>query len=88
VPKAIGQFHIKGLLAAGGMGTVYRAAQEHPRRTMAVKVMKHGIASRSAMRRFEYEFQTLPPLRQRVDAKSHRTYAGASVSPVHCRKVA
>ena len=45
------------------MGVVYRAVQEQPRRTVAVKVMKHGIASRSAMRRFEYESQVLARLR-------------------------
>lgn len=63
LPKQIGQFHVKALLAAGGMGVVYRAVQEQPRRTVAVKVMKHGIASRSAMRRFEYESQVLARLR-------------------------
>ena len=63
LPKTIGQFHVKGVIATGGMGAVYRAVQEHPRRTVAVKVMKHGIASRSAMRRFEYESQLLARLR-------------------------
>ncbi|MGB2985688.1 MAG: hypothetical protein WBE26_07370 [Phycisphaerae bacterium] len=48
---------------SGGMGTVYEAVQEHPRRTVAVKVLKHGVASRSAMRRFEYESQILARLR-------------------------
>ncbi len=63
IPKKIGRFHVKGVIASGGMGTVYRAVQEHPRRTVAVKVMKRGIASRSAMRRFEYESQILARLR-------------------------
>ena len=63
LPKQIGQFHIKGVLASGGMGIVYRAIQDQPRRTVAVKVMKEGIASRSAMRRFEYESQVLARLR-------------------------
>ncbi len=42
---------------------VYEAVQEHPRRTVAVKVMKHGVTSLSAMRRFEYESQVLARLR-------------------------
>lgn len=63
LPKKIGPFHIKGILASGGMGVVYRAVQNNPRRTVAVKVMKRGIASRSAMRRFEYESQVLARLR-------------------------
>ena len=63
LPKSIGRFHVKRLIASGGMGTIYEAIQDHPRRSVAVKVMKHGIASRSAMRRFEYESQVLARLR-------------------------
>ena len=63
LPKRIGQFHIKRLIASGGMGSVYEAVQEHPRRTVAVKVMKQGITSRSALRRFEFESQILARLR-------------------------
>ncbi|MGD2110312.1 MAG: serine/threonine-protein kinase [Phycisphaerae bacterium] len=61
-PRRIGQFSIRRRISAGGMGTVYEAVQEHPRRTVAVKVLKHGIASRAAIRRFEYESQTLARL--------------------------
>lgn len=63
LPKQIGQYHVRGVLASGGMGVVYRAVQDQPRRTVAVKVMKHGITSRAAMRRFEYESQILARLR-------------------------
>ncbi len=45
------------------MGAVYEAVQEQPRRTVALKVMRRGIASRSALRRFEYEAQLLARLR-------------------------
>jgi len=45
------------------MGTVYEATQDNPRRVVAVKVMKQGIASKSALRRFEYEGQILGRLR-------------------------
>jgi len=82
LPKQIGQFHIKDVLASGGMGVVYRAVQEQPRRTVAVKVMKQGIASRSAMRRFEYESQVLarlhhPGIAQVFEAGTHDDGAGA-----------
>ena len=50
IPKTIGPFHVKGVIASGGMGTVYEAVQEHPRRSVALKVMKRGIASRSCGR--------------------------------------
>jgi|GEM_PF-2538246 len=51
VPKRIGQYRIKRAIASGGMGTVYEALQEKPRRTVAVKLMRAGIASRLALRR-------------------------------------
>ncbi|MHC4970109.1 MAG: serine/threonine-protein kinase [Planctomycetota bacterium] len=63
VPEKIGHYHVKRVIAAGGMGVVYEAVQEHPRRTVALKIMRHGIASRSALRRFEYESQILARLR-------------------------
>jgi serine/threonine protein kinase/Flp pilus assembly protein TadD len=44
------------------MGTVYEAVQENPRRRVAVKMMKLGITSPSALRRFEFESQTLARL--------------------------
>ena len=45
------------------MGTVYEAEQEHPKRVVALKVMKAGIASSSALRRFEFESEILANLR-------------------------
>jgi len=75
--KRIGQYRIKRAIASGGMGTVYEALQEKPRRTVAVKLMRAGIASRSALRRFEYESQLLARLRhngiaQVYDAGTHK----------------
>ena len=63
VPEFIGRYSIKGVIASGGMGTVYVAVQERPRRTVALKLMKQGIASRSALRRFEFESQILARLK-------------------------
>ncbi len=63
LPDRIGRYHIKRIIASGGMGTVYEATQDNPRRVVAVKVMKQGIASKSALRRFEYEGQILGRLR-------------------------
>ena len=61
--RRIGRFHIKSVIASGGMGTVYLAMQDEPRRHVALKLMKHGIASRSALRRFKFEAQLLARLR-------------------------
>lgn len=81
IPKRIGQYHIKRIIASGGMGTVYEAVQEKPRRTVALKLMKRGIVSRSALRRFEYESQVLARLRhpgiaQVFDAGTHQDKSG------------
>ncbi len=59
----IGAYHLKRVIASGGMGTVYEAVQTQPRRAVAIKVMNRGIASRSALRRFEFEAQVLARLR-------------------------
>ncbi|MHC5024459.1 MAG: protein kinase domain-containing protein [Planctomycetota bacterium] len=61
--EAVGHYCIRRAIASGGMGTVYEAVQEHPHRSVAVKVLRRGIASRSAIRRFQYESQVLARLR-------------------------
>ena len=59
LPEKIGHFSIRRVIGSGGMGTVYEAVQESPRRKVAVKVMKRGVTSRSALRRFQLESQVL-----------------------------
>ncbi len=59
LPQRIGQYRILDRLGEGGMGVVYRAEQENPRRTVALKVIKPGMRSREALRRFEHEGQVL-----------------------------
>jgi tRNA A-37 threonylcarbamoyl transferase component Bud32/tetratricopeptide (TPR) repeat protein len=63
LPERIGRYRVRRLIGFGGMGAVYEAMQEQPRRTVALKVMKPGVASRSALKRFEYESQLLARLR-------------------------
>ncbi len=65
LPASIGNYEIRRLIASGGMGSVFEAVQENPRRTVAVKVMKPGMFSEEALRRFEYEAQILARLRHR-----------------------
>lgn len=59
LPAAIGRYKILRLIGEGGMGAVYEAEQEHPRRTVALKVIKPGMASPELLRRFEQEAQAL-----------------------------
>lgn len=62
-PERIGRYRIKRIIASGGMGTVFEAMQEQPRRVVALKLMRAGMTSRSALRRFDYEAQILARLR-------------------------
>jgi serine/threonine protein kinase len=63
LPDRIGRYRVTRLVAAGGMGVVYEARQDNPDRVVALKVMKHGIASRASSHRFEYEARILGRLR-------------------------
>ncbi|UCE58992.1 MAG: serine/threonine protein kinase [Phycisphaerales bacterium] len=57
--ERIGQYKLLDTLGRGGMGVVYRAQQENPRRTVALKVIKPGIESREMLKRFHHEGQVL-----------------------------
>jgi hypothetical protein len=59
VPSRIGRYRILRLLGEGGMGAVYEAEQDLPRRTVALKLIRAGYASAEMLRRFENEAQAL-----------------------------
>ncbi|MCB9851964.1 MAG: serine/threonine protein kinase [Phycisphaerales bacterium] len=67
--KRIGRYALKRVIASGGMGTVYEAEQENPKRSVAIKVLRGGIASRNVLRRFEHEAAVLAHLRHPVIAQ-------------------
>src|SRR5437868_5960189 len=58
-PSSIGGYRILGLIGEGGMGVVYEAEQENPRRIVALKVVKPGLAIPEVLRRFEQESHAL-----------------------------
>jgi len=59
IPDRIGRYRILRRLGEGGMGVVYEAEQESPRRTVALKVIRPGLASQQSLLRFEHEAQVL-----------------------------
>jgi len=56
----VGRFRIQSVIASGGMGTVYKAVQCEPvQRTVALKMIRRGMADESTLRRFQAERQAL-----------------------------
>lgn len=62
LPESIGHYRIESLIGEGGMGSVYKAEQDSPRRTVALKVIKAGVTSSRLLHRFEIEAQILGKL--------------------------
>ena len=60
--ETIGPYRINRLIGGGGMGQVYEATQDHPRRKVALKVMRGSIDSDAARKRFDFEVQILARL--------------------------
>jgi WD40 repeat protein/tRNA A-37 threonylcarbamoyl transferase component Bud32 len=64
LPSAIGRYKILGKLGEGGMGVVYEAEQQHPRRKVAVKVVRGGqLVDEHQVRMFQREADTLARLK-------------------------
>ncbi len=61
--RRVGRYEIRQVIGSGGMGTVYEAVQDHPHRVVALKLMRHGAASRSALKRFQHEAEILGRLK-------------------------
>jgi serine/threonine protein kinase len=60
VPERIGPYRILERIGEGGMGEVYKAERLEPmQQTVAIKLVRSGLASREVARRFEAERQTL-----------------------------
>ncbi len=64
VGQRIGPYRLIGLIATGGMGEVYRAARDDGAfdRVVAIKLIRPGLMSAGARRRFEAERRTLARL--------------------------
>ncbi len=51
-PLNIGKYTIIRVIGEGGMGVVYEAEQEDPRRRVALKVIRRGMVNRRLLSRF------------------------------------
>jgi WD40 repeat protein/predicted Ser/Thr protein kinase len=58
-PDHVGRYRVVRLLGEGGMGTVYEAEQDNPRRPVAMKVIRPGLVSTELIKHFEQEAQIL-----------------------------
>jgi tetratricopeptide (TPR) repeat protein len=77
----IGRYRIVSVLGAGGMGVVYHAEQDRPRRSVALKVIRPGLTSPSVLRRFEFEAEMLgrlqhPGIAQIIEAGTFDSVRG------------
>jgi tetratricopeptide (TPR) repeat protein/predicted Ser/Thr protein kinase len=61
--RRIGHYTVHRVIGTGGMGVVYEAVQEHPHRSVALKVLRHGFVAPSALRRFHHEAEILGRLK-------------------------
>lgn len=78
LPVSIGGYRIIRLLGEGGMGSVYEAEQDRPRRHVALKVIRAAWASSELTRRFELESQTLGRLHHPGIAQIYEAGGAAS----------
>lgn len=62
-PVRLGSYRIVRTISQGGMGTVYEAIQDRPRRAVALKVIRAGLATEKVLRRFDAESEALAALR-------------------------
>ena len=65
LPRQIGRYAIVRQIGQGGMGAVYEAEQDDPKRRVALKVIRDGITSPHLLERFHREAQMLGQLRHR-----------------------
>lgn len=59
LPDRIGAYRPIDILGAGGMGIVYLAEQDDPRRKVALKVIRPGFVTEGLLRRFRTEARVL-----------------------------
>jgi eukaryotic-like serine/threonine-protein kinase len=79
----LGTFLVLHALGSGGMGVVYAAQQDRPRRTVAIKVLRRGFRHPEILRRFEQEAELLGRLQHAGIAQVYAFAAGDRTVPAH-----
>ncbi len=81
LPAFIGRYRILRRHGEGGMGTVYEAEQDHPRRTVALKVIRAGGATAEVLSRFRHEAEILARLQHAGIAQVYEAGIGVDGRP-------
>jgi serine/threonine protein kinase len=69
--RRVGRYTIQRVLGSGGMGTVFEALQDEPRRLVALKILHLGLATPARLQRFRFEAEVLGNLRHPAIAQIH-----------------
>jgi serine/threonine protein kinase len=80
---SLGNFLVLHAMGSGGMGVVYAAQQDRPRRTVAIKVLRRGYRQADILRRFENEAEMLGRLQHPGIAQVYSFCAGDRATPAY-----
>jgi serine/threonine protein kinase len=75
-------FIIQRLLARGGTSDVYLAQQQHPERSVAIKIFRAGLSSTRQLERFQSEVEILARLEHPFIASIYAAGLSDKVAPV------
>ena len=76
-------FLVLHAIGSGGMGVVYAAQQDRPRRTVAIKVLRRGFRHPEILRRFEHEAEVLGRLLHPGIAQVYAFHSGTRPVPAY-----
>jgi WD40 repeat protein/tRNA A-37 threonylcarbamoyl transferase component Bud32 len=79
IGTSIGGCTLKRLIGVGGMGAVYEAMQDEPRRRVALKVLRASLAGGSAERRFRLEASLMSRLEHPGIARVYASGTGSVI---------